>query len=72
MNLYNCPERILVKILENNPKIPMDSPTPDKIVFFSHLDGMYSVCENADGTIVHLAGWTKVEPLEVSKKNDSS
>jgi len=72
VNLYNCPERILVKILEDNPKIPMDSPTPDRIVFFSHLDGMYSVCENADGTIVHLAGWTEIEPLEVSKKNDSS
>jgi len=63
MNLYSCQPGILVRILEENPKIPVDSPKPDKIVFFSHLDGMYSVCENANGSIVHLAAWTEVEPL---------
>lgn len=70
MKLYECPAKTWIKVLEENPMIPIDSSTPDKVVFFSHLDGMYSVCENGDGTMVHLAGWTEVELLEKQTDED--
>jgi hypothetical protein len=33
-------------------------------LFFHHIDGMYSLCEDKDKTIVHLAAWADVEILE--------
>lgn len=30
---------------------------------FSHIDGMYSLCRDDEGQIVHLVAWAKVEVL---------
>ena len=36
----------------------------DEVLTFHHLDGMYSVCTNKDGEIVHLACFSPVEVLD--------
>lgn len=66
MKLYNVPNRTWVKIL-GEPTIPPAAPIPDEVVFFDHIDGMYSYCKNQDGEVVYLAAWTEVEPLEKLK-----
>ena len=62
MKLYECPKKTWVKVKEE-PTTPPASPKPDDIVFFDHIDGMYSYCKNKDGEVVHLAAWTEVEPV---------
>ena len=62
MKLYEVPRNTYVKVLE------AEAPPPgalaidvEQIVYFSHIDGMYSFCETKDGDIVHLKAWTEVE-----------
>ena len=31
--------------------------------FFEHVDGMYSLCRNTKGQVVHFAAWTEVKVL---------
>lgn len=33
------------------------------LLFFHHIDGMYSYCQTLAGDVVHLAAWTMVKPL---------
>lgn len=33
------------------------------VLFFHHVDGMYSYCQTLAGNVVHLAAWTMVKPL---------
>jgi hypothetical protein len=55
-------------------KVPNKSyiqATPSKeVFFFSHIDGMYSLCFNMFGDVVHLAAFTWVNPL-VAKTQQS-
>lgn len=37
--------------------IPLDK---DAIIFFDHVDGMYSLCWDTEGNMVHPAAWTEV------------
>lgn len=53
------------------PSIPLyDVPkeTPIKthvgLLWFDHIDGMYSLCYDATGKAVHLAAWSTVNPLK--------
>jgi hypothetical protein len=32
-------------------------------LFFDHIDGMYSLCKDSKGNIVHLVAWAEVEIL---------
>lgn len=34
-----------------------------EVLFFDHLDGMYSCCLDLAGNVIHLAAWTEVHPL---------
>ena len=36
----------------------------DTVLFFSHIDGMYSFCKDLQDNVVHLAAWTEVTPLQ--------
>lgn len=36
----------------------------NEIIFFDHIDGMYSFCLNMFNEVVHLAAWTEVVPLQ--------
>ncbi len=31
---------------------------------FHHVDGMYSLCTDDDGNVIHLAAWTEVEIVQ--------
>jgi hypothetical protein len=49
--LYSVKPKTYVKVL-------------DTVLFFDHLDGMYSYCLTADNKVVHLCGSALVTPLE--------
>ncbi len=34
------------------------------LLFFNHIDGMYSLCHTLAGEVVHIAAWSKVYPLK--------
>ena len=34
------------------------------VLFFDHLDGMYSYCLDLSGNVLHLAAWTDVHQLK--------
>jgi len=52
MELYNVP---------NNTRIRIKGFEEDGVLFFHHIDGMYSYCTDMSGGVVHLAAWTDVE-----------
>lgn len=39
---------------------------------FYTVDGMYSLCKNDDGGIVHLAAWTEVELVKEQEDEQSN
>lgn len=51
MKLYELPRNTYFSI-EDDPQ--------QKVYFFEHIDGMYSVCYNND-ELFHLAAWTDVQ-----------
>ncbi len=68
IELYKVPRKeggTLVRVLEgvNGPPSSPDFKTDDVVLFF-HIDGMYSLCKNREGRLVHLKAWTKVEVLD--------
>jgi hypothetical protein len=64
MKLYDVPRRSYVRLLEDGQAPPAAPVLSDgQVVFFDHLDGMYSYCIDASGQVVHLAAWTEVEVL---------
>ena len=59
--LYNAPRGSKVIVLEEGQVPPAAAEIKQNdIITFHHIDGMYSLCHNAAGEIVHLAAWTKV------------
>lgn len=36
----------------------------NEVLDFVHIDGMYSLCRDADGNDVHLVAWAEVEIIE--------
>lgn len=58
--LFDVPRNSMIRLIEK-PTIPVASPTPDDVLRFSHIDGMYSLCYNHDNTPVHIAAWTEVD-----------
>ena len=66
MKLYNVPRETFVKVLEDQ-HTPPGCPPIDKgdIIFFDHIDGMYSYCMDKTKThVLHLAAFTEVEIVE--------
>ena len=65
MKLYNVPNKTWVKVLED-AKVPPVAPKvkQETIIFFDHIDGMYSYCLTESEEVVHLAAWTEVEIIE--------
>lgn len=64
--LYELSKRnIMVRLLED-PKIPPEHGgiNTGTIVKFGHVDGMYSLCWDEKGNIIHPAAWTECEILE--------
>lgn len=65
MKLYNCKPNTKVKLLDTNPIVPIASIYPDEneILTFKKIDGMYSICKDANNKTIYLAAWTEVEQL---------
>jgi hypothetical protein len=68
MRLYEVAEKSWVKIVPD-PKVitqvPPDAPplSDGEVIFFYHIDGMYSLCRKQDGTLCHLVAWQEVEKV---------
>jgi hypothetical protein len=53
-------------------RVPVGAPevSEGEIIYFDHIDGMYSLCYKVDpatfehGEICHIAAWTEVEPVD--------
>jgi hypothetical protein len=65
MKLYEVPNYTMVRLVpETEVKIPVGSTLPTDVFKFHKIDGMYSYCTTADGTVVHPAAWTEVEVVK--------
>ena len=66
MRLYHAPRHSYIQVKDPNPKIPVAAPDiqTDEILYFDHVDGMYSFCRNDKGNIVHLIAWAEVEVVD--------
>jgi hypothetical protein len=72
MELYNVPRQTHVRIVVEDKVPPCakqvvtgeEQVVTGEVVFFDHIDGMYSFCRDKDGEIVHLAAWTEVEVVD--------
>ena len=62
MKLYDVPNRTYIRVIDKI-KIPPAAPIIKKndVLFFDHIDGMYSYCKNSNNTVVHLVAWAEVE-----------
>lgn len=49
--LYKCKPRSYVMV-------------DDAVIYFDHIDGMYSYCKDMLGNIIHLVAWMEVVPLQ--------
>lgn len=49
--LYKCKPRSYVMV-------------DDAVIFFDHIDGMYSYCKDMLGNTIHLTAWMEVVPLQ--------
>ena len=64
MKLYQCNNRITVRLLENVDGPPAHRNFKKGEVYkFIKVDGMYSLCYDEHGKIVHLPAWTEVEEV---------
>lgn len=62
MKLYEVSRKTLVKLLEDTPGPPYHRNfSQGEKILFDHTDGMYSLCRDMEGHIVHLPAWTEVE-----------
>lgn len=55
MKLYEVPRRSYIHFKEEDI---------DEVLFFDHVDGMYSFCLNSKGNPVHLKAFADVEVLD--------
>ncbi len=52
-------------------KLPwMEGTGIDEVLFFDHIDGMYSYCLNMNDQVIHLQAWAEVIPLQKKAKSD--
>ena len=62
MKLYEVPKGSHVQLLETPTIPPVHTELrKDDILYFDHIDGMYSYCLDKNKQVVHLAAWTEVE-----------
>lgn len=52
--------------------VPKETPikTPKGMLWFSHIDGMYSLSYDAIGNPVHMKAWVKVNPYKKRKHDE--
>jgi hypothetical protein len=78
MKLFDVPRNTRIKVCKqiasgrksHTSLIPPAAPEikEGEILDFYHIDGMYSLCRNMKGEIVHLKAWTEVEIIQKNIK----
>ena len=65
MKLYEVPNNTKVQLLEK-PIIPSGAISVDKgdIIYFNHIDGMYSHCIGKNNSLVHIGATTEIKIVE--------
>ena len=63
--LYKIPNGSRVCVVDDI-QVPPTSPEIKKgdEIYFSHIDGMYSLCFDKDKNPIHLAAWSLVEVID--------
>jgi len=62
MKLYNCKKGDKVRLYQDALIPPAHRPLLlGEVLSFDHVDGMYSLCKDKEGNIVHPAAWSEVE-----------
>jgi len=64
MKLYDVPRNSFIKIIDDEVKLPIGNHHDKEngnILFFDHIDGMYSLCNDVLNNYIHLVAWTEVE-----------
>lgn len=51
-------------------KLPWMEGVDGDVLFFDHIDGMYSYCLNMQNEVVHIQAWAEVIPLVQKEKPD--
>ena len=51
-------------------KLPWMDGLPDDMMFFDHVDGMYSYCLDMNNEVVHISASAQVIPLVKKAKPD--
>jgi hypothetical protein len=77
MKLHEVPNQTWVKVKsvhEGSARTPPGAPAVEdqQVIFFDHLDGMFSYCKDLKGNVVHLIAWAEVEvsPIPMSEFQD--
>jgi len=65
MKLYECKGQSWISV-KDDIKVPPGAPEihKEQVLKFIHIDGMYSLCHDIEGKIVHLVAWAEVEPCK--------
>lgn len=65
MKLHDVPRNSKIRILKD-PKTPVGSKDlrEGEILTFLHIDGIYSLCLDQEGSTVHLSAFAEVEILK--------
>jgi len=62
MKLYELDRLSKFKIVGERITQPFTKQlSSDEVYEFKHIDGMYSLCKDSKGNVVHPAAWTEVE-----------
>lgn len=65
MKLYDVPRnsKVRLKSTESGPPASI-TPEVEEVYDFKHCDGMYSLCYDHVGHMVHLPAWAEVEVIK--------
>ena len=64
MKLHEVPHGSKVRVIGEAGMPPDSSEIKENdILYFDHIDGMYSYCKDSKGNVVHLVAWAEVEIL---------
>lgn len=65
MKLYDVPRKTYIRVIGDAQAPPSHRDfVEDEILYFDHVDGMYSLCYDSHQNPVHLAAWAEVEIVE--------
>jgi len=69
MKLYECSQgdRVIINDPDTNTPPAHRQLYDTEVLTFYKIDGMYSLCRDNDGNIVHPAAWTEVTKWEQGK-----